>query len=242
MAAGAQRPRRWWRRASAPGWVSGLQLASAGTTRATFLELFFDLVYVFALTRVSARAFEDLAVEAGGTGGWSPFTGTGKTLLLLLALWSVWQGTAWTTSRYDPYHFGSQAVVVTALVASMVMGVAIPRAFTVSGLAFAAAYVVAQVSRPLLLLVALGRHEYRPLKLRMLITYLFLGVFWLAGAFLPTPPGSCCGRRRWPASTSPSATSSSSWSRWARRSWWPGWRTAVTPRVWRARPPSARPS
>ncbi|WP_432954462.1 low temperature requirement protein A [Micromonospora haikouensis] len=188
MAAGADRPGRWWRRAPPPGWVSGLQPASAGATRATFLELFFDLVYVFALTRVSARAFEDLAVEAGGTSGWSPFTGTGKTLLLLLALWSVWQGTAWTTSRYDPYHFGLQAVVVTALVASMVMGVAIPRAFTVSGLAFAAAYVVAQVTRPLLLLVALGQHEYRQLKLRMLITYLFLGVLWLAGAFLPTNP------------------------------------------------------
>ncbi|MFI2663774.1 low temperature requirement protein A [Micromonospora carbonacea] len=185
MAAGAERPRRWWRRAPPPGWVSGLQLASAGATRATFLELFFDLVYVFALTRVSARAFGDLAAK---TSGWSSFTGTGKTLLLLLALWSVWQGTSWTASRYDPYHFGLQTVVVTALVASMVMGVAIPRAFAESGLAFAAAYVVAQVTRPLLLLVALGQHEYRRLKLRMLITYLFLGAFWLAGAFLPTNP------------------------------------------------------
>lgn len=158
--------------------------------RATFLELFFDLVYVFALTRISFRAFEDLALEPGGTTGWSPVTGGVKTLLLLLALWAVWQGTAWTTSRYDPHHGWLQFVVITALVGSMVMGVAIPRAFTSTGLAFAVAYVVTQVSRPGLLLLALGSHEYRRLKLRMLITFGATGVLWLTGAFLsPTPRG-----------------------------------------------------
>ncbi|WP_244253268.1 low temperature requirement protein A [Micromonospora antibiotica] len=45
---------------------------------ATFLELFFDLVYVFALTRISFRAFEDLALEPGGTTGWSPVTGASR--------------------------------------------------------------------------------------------------------------------------------------------------------------------
>ncbi|WP_328345195.1 low temperature requirement protein A [Micromonospora sp. NBC_00421] len=63
---------------------------------------------------------------------------------------------------------------------------AIPRAFTSTGVAFAVAYVAAQVSRPGLLLLALGRHEYRRIKLRMLITYCATGVLWLTGAFLPT--------------------------------------------------------
>ncbi|WP_405431055.1 low temperature requirement protein A [Micromonospora sp. NBC_00617] len=100
--------------------------AAAAPGRATFLELFFDLVYVFALTRISARAFEDLTESPARQQGWAAVTGGGKTLLLLLALWAVWQGTAWTTSRYDPYWGPLQTVVLTALVSSMVMGVAIP--------------------------------------------------------------------------------------------------------------------
>ncbi|WFE41171.1 low temperature requirement protein A [Micromonospora sp. WMMD998] len=154
--------------------------------RATFLELFFDLVYVFALTRISARAYEDLALQ-GGQSNWSAVTGAGKTLLLLLALWMLWQGTAWTTSRYDPYHLWLQVIVVTALVAAMVMGVAVPRAFTGgAGLTFAVAYVVGQVGRSVILLLVLRRQQYRRLKLRMLLTYSVCGVFWLAGAGVST--------------------------------------------------------
>ena len=49
---------------------AALRSSGGGPDRATFLELFFDLVYVFALTRISARAFEDLVLEGGQT-GWS---------------------------------------------------------------------------------------------------------------------------------------------------------------------------
>ncbi|MGC5021792.1 low temperature requirement protein A [Micromonospora sp. DT47] len=170
------------------GRTTGVLPEADGPKRATFLELFFDLVYVFALARVATRAFQDLAVEPGHAEGWRAVTGGGKTLLLLLALWAVWQGTAWTTSRYDPYHIWLQTVVITALVSSMVMGVATPGAFTKTGLAFATAYVVAQVTRPLILMVALGPHQYRRLKLRMLVVFSVSGVFWLAGAFQPTNP------------------------------------------------------
>ncbi|MEV1147767.1 low temperature requirement protein A, partial [Micromonospora sp. NPDC049799] len=160
--------------------------------RATFLELFFDLVFVFALTRISARAFEDLALEPGGGEGWSAVTGGGKTLLLLLALWAVWQGTAWTTSRYDPHQGWLQLVVIVSLVCSMVMGVAIPRAFAQTGLAFAVAYVVAQVSRPVILLIAIGPHPYRRLKVRMAIIFATTGVLWIVGALLPSTPRVVC--------------------------------------------------
>ncbi|KAB1928092.1 low temperature requirement protein A [Micromonospora sp. ALFpr18c] len=160
--------------------------AAATPGRATFLELFFDLVYVFALTRISARAFEDLTESPAREHGWAAVTGSGKTLLLLLALWSVWQGTAWTTSRYDPYKLALQTVVLTALVGSMVMGVAILRAFTETGLMFAVAYVVAQVSRQLILSMALGPHPYRRLKVRMTVVFASTGVLWIGGALLPT--------------------------------------------------------
>ncbi|MFC3500075.1 low temperature requirement protein A [Micromonospora krabiensis] len=172
--------------------ATGGKIRLAPTTsdpgRATFLELFFDLVYVFALTRISARAFEDLIEEDAGAKAWQAVTAGGKTLLLLLALWAVWQGTAWTTSRYDPRHAWLQCIVITALVSSMVMGIAIPRAFSTTGLVFAVAYVVAQVSRPLVLMIALGPHVYRRLKLRMTLIFSATGVLWITGAFLPTNP------------------------------------------------------
>ncbi|MFI6823526.1 low temperature requirement protein A [Micromonospora sp. NPDC050187] len=165
-----------------------LEPTANGAQRASFLELFFDLVFVFAFTRISARAFDDLALEPGGTTGWHPVTGGAKTLLLLLALWAVWQGTAWTIGRYDPYHLWLQTLVITSLVCAMVMGVAIPHAFTNHGSTFAAAYVVAQVSRPLILLVASHRYELRQLKVRMLVVHGVAAVPWLVGSVMPTTP------------------------------------------------------
>ncbi|SCE94315.1 Low temperature requirement protein LtrA [Micromonospora viridifaciens] len=159
----------------------------AATTRATFLELFFDLVFVFALTRVADRSFGDLALEPGGTTGWSPITGGAKTLLLLVALYTVWQGVSWSTSQHDPYRSGLQLVVVISLVGGMVMGVAIPHAFKETGLAFAVAYVTTQVTRPLILLIALGQDQDRR-RLRMLIVYCVTAVLWLVGAFVSTDP------------------------------------------------------
>ncbi|MFU8849377.1 low temperature requirement protein A [Micromonospora sp. SL1-18] len=161
---------------------------STTIARATFLELFFDLVFVFALTRIADRSFEDLALEPGGTTGWSPITGGGKTLLLLVAIYTVWQGISWATSHHDPYRLGLQLIMIIALVGSMVMGVAIPEAFSITGLAFAAAYVVTQVSRPLILLITFGRHPDRRLQLRVLAVYCVTGVLWLVGAFVPTGP------------------------------------------------------
>jgi low temperature requirement protein LtrA len=150
----------------------------------TFLELFFDLVFVFALTRIVARAYEDLAVDPGGSTWSRALPGAGKTLLLLLALYALWQGTAWTTSRYDPESIAIQAVVAVALGAGLVMGVAVPRAFSGYAEAFAVAYVIGQIARPLVLRVALREQQRQVLKRRMLITYGAIGVLWIAGAFL----------------------------------------------------------
>jgi low temperature requirement protein LtrA len=66
--------------------------------RSTFLELFFDLVYVFALTRVSRRLIDEFA---GGRQSVLPEIGQ---TVLLLALWSFWSVIAWSTSRYDHQH------------------------------------------------------------------------------------------------------------------------------------------
>ncbi|GAB2934564.1 low temperature requirement protein A [Micromonospora polyrhachis] len=152
--------------------------------RPTFLELFFDLVFVFALTRIVARIDEGLTVHPGGNELWDVTLGFFKAVVLLLALFAVWEGTAWTTTRYNPDSAVVQIVVVIALVCSMVMGVAMPRAFSSSGLAFAIAFCIAQISRPLLLRIALRQRDRRALKLRMLITHSALAVLWISGALV----------------------------------------------------------
>ncbi len=66
-----------------------LLLKEGAKRRATFLELFFDVVFVFAFTRISTRSAEVLT----GPDRHIPSvvaTGLGKALLLLLALWAVW--------------------------------------------------------------------------------------------------------------------------------------------------------
>ncbi|MFC7549017.1 low temperature requirement protein A [Plantactinospora sp. GCM10030261] len=164
-----------------PGDPTKLLHKGEATRRASFLELFFDLVFVFALTRVVARAVEDLTAEPGYSQVAEVAGDAAKTALVLLALWSVWQGTAWTTSRYDPYHPIVQLSVLIALVSSMVMGVGIPRAFVEGGAVFLAGYLTAQLSRPLLLSMTLPAGERRRLKLRMLITHSVTAVPWVLG-------------------------------------------------------------
>ncbi|OKI85224.1 low temperature requirement protein A [Micromonospora sp. CB01531] len=162
-----------------------LLLKDGARRQATFLELFFDVVFVFAFTRISIRSADVL------TGPYRHFPsvvamGLGKALLLLLALWAVWHLTAWTTSQYDPYHHRVQLVVISSLVASLVMGVAISRAFGERRLALACAYVLAHVSRSLILAISLrGEPERRRHELRMLTTFSMTGALWITGAVLP---------------------------------------------------------
>ncbi|MEU2615195.1 low temperature requirement protein A, partial [Micromonospora sp. NPDC007271] len=96
----------------AAGWVDLLRKPGS-PQQATFLELFFDVVFVFAFTRISIRSADVLT----GPDRRIPSvvaTGLTKALLLLLALWAVWPLTAWTTSQYDPYHHRVQLVVISS--------------------------------------------------------------------------------------------------------------------------------
>ncbi|MGR6319083.1 low temperature requirement protein A [Micromonospora soli] len=163
--------------------VTHLVNKGEATHRATFLELFFDLVFVFAFNRITARAVGEFATDPGKRG--VILSDVGKTVVLLLALWSIWHVTAWTTSRYDPRNETIQLVVIVRLIAAMVMGVAITGAFSDRGLAFAAAYVTAQVLHPLVLAIMLRGSERKNLKLRMLITFSITGILWIVGALVP---------------------------------------------------------
>ncbi|WP_433528557.1 low temperature requirement protein A [Micromonospora sp. CA-263727] len=158
----------------------------SGPQRATSLELFLDLVFVFALTRVSQRLVTDLATEQR-----TLLLDASQTLLLFLALWLIWITNAYLTSRLNPEARVVVFVMVLTMVGSMVMAVALPQGFGERALVFAGAYVAVQVGRVLALLAA-ARGEPDPANPaalpRVLMWSGLTAVLWLAGGVVDLPP------------------------------------------------------
>ncbi|MBE3012610.1 low temperature requirement protein A [Microbispora sp. NEAU-D428] len=141
-----------------------------GEQRVTFTELFFDLVYVFAVTQLSHLLLGHLS-----------WHGAAQTLLLLLAVWWAWIYTAWHTNWFDPDRPSVRIVLVAVMLASLVMSAALPRAFGEHGLMFAAAYVAVQVVRTASSVAAAPRGPLRRNLARVLAWAVLSGAFWIAG-------------------------------------------------------------
>src|SRR4051812_26736397 len=100
----------------APPIVPQLPIIRAeGEQRATFFELFFDLVYVFAVTQLSHHLLADIT--------WS---GAAETAFMLVALYWAWNYTTWMTNWFDPDTAPVRLVLVFVMLASLLMAVAIP--------------------------------------------------------------------------------------------------------------------
>ncbi|HET8522327.1 MAG TPA: low temperature requirement protein A [Thermomicrobiales bacterium] len=139
----------------------------------TNLELFFDLVYVFAVTQLSHVLLTHLTVR-----------GALHTLLLLLAVWWAWIYTAWITNWFDPNQRVVRAILLLVMLASLIMSAALPEAFGERGLIVAAAYAAMQVGRSLFAVAALrGEPILRRNFERITIWATASGLLWLAGGF-----------------------------------------------------------
>jgi low temperature requirement protein LtrA len=113
-----------------------LSESSAGgeVKRASPLELFFDLVFVFALTQVTA-----LMADAGD------WAGIGEGMLVLVAIWWAWAAYAWLTNEADPAATRVRLAVFAAMVAMLIAALAVPGAFEDDALLFACAYLAVRV-------------------------------------------------------------------------------------------------
>jgi low temperature requirement protein LtrA len=137
----------------------------------TPLELFFDLVYVFAVTQLSHLLLQHLTLH-----------GAFQTLLLLLAVWWAWIDTAWVTNWFDPDRWPVRLMLMLVMLASLIVSATIPQAFGPYGLVFAGAYVALQVGRCLFCFVSLSGEPAMRLNFqRILIWACLSGVIWLAG-------------------------------------------------------------
>lgn len=109
----------------------------------TPLELFFDLVFVLALTQCTALM--------AGSPTWE---GLARGLLVLGVLWWAWVGYAWLTSVIDPEEGIVRIVIFVAMAALLVVSLCVPEAFGDLGLLFAGAYAVVRVAHIVLFVLA----------------------------------------------------------------------------------------
>ena len=185
--------------------------------KTTTLELFYDLVFVFAITQVSHLLLEHLTWE-----------GAGQAALVLLVVWWSWNYTTWVTNELDPEAIAVRLLLIGLMLASFLMAIAIPEAFGDRALLFAGAYVAIQVGRHTFLTFAAaapGTIE-RQRAGRILIWFLVAAVFWIAGGMADGPLRTrAVADRRWRSTTAARCARSgcrgSSGSRCRRGSWRP---------------------
>jgi low temperature requirement protein LtrA len=103
-------------------------------TEVTPLELFFDLVFVFALTQVT-----------GFMSGDPTWAGVGRGLLILAALWWTWGAYAWLTNEIDPDEGSARLAMFAAMAAMFVAALAVPHAFGSDAVLFGLSYFAVRV-------------------------------------------------------------------------------------------------
>ncbi|BDT68197.1 hypothetical protein os1_23790 [Comamonadaceae bacterium OS-1] len=138
------------------------------------VELFFDLVFVFAITQLSHGLLADL--------GWDNALRIG---VLLLAVWWVWIYTSWVTNWLDPARAPVRTALFALMLVGLVLSASIPEAFGDKGWAFALAYVLMQVGRTLFFLWAVREERAGMVRnfQRILVWMGLAGMCWLAGGW-----------------------------------------------------------
>lgn len=139
-----------------------------------FVELFFDLVFVFAVTQVSHTLLQHLS-----------WLGALQAAMLLGAIWWAWIDTSWITNWLDPDRPLVRVMLFGLMGAGLVMSTSMPEAFGEKGLAFAVAFVTLQVGRGLFTLWAVRSDPVNFRNFQRIVCWaVFGGVFWITGGLL----------------------------------------------------------
>ena len=143
-------------------------------SRVTYAELFFDLVFVFAVTQISHTLL----------GRFTPL-GALQTTLLFLAVWWVWVYTSWITNWLNPEMTPVRVLLFLLMLGGLVLSTSIPQAFESRGLWFALAYAAMQVGKTVFLWVSTPRsRELARMNAVRITAWLSLSaIFWIAGGF-----------------------------------------------------------
>jgi low temperature requirement protein LtrA len=140
--------------------------------RVTYVELFFDLVFVFAVTQISHAQLAHF----------TPL-GTLQVALLFLAVWWVWIFTSWSTNWLDPERTPVRVMLFALMAGGLFLSMSIPKAFETRGLIFGVAFAAMQIGRSAFLYASIppDQRAFKHNALRILAWMTAGGVFWIAG-------------------------------------------------------------
>ena len=141
--------------------------------RVTNIELFFDLVYVFAVTQLSHYLLAELTV-----------TGALQALLLLTMVWLVWAYTSWVTNWLDPDRTPVRLMLVALMLGSLVLSAGLPHAFTDRGLWIGGSYAAMQIGRSGFAVAGLAGHPLQRNFQRILSWCLVSGLLAVLGGLV----------------------------------------------------------
>jgi low temperature requirement protein LtrA len=143
-----------------------------GAQRVTNIELFFDLVYVYAVTQLSHYLL-----------GHSTVAGALQAGLLLAMVWLLWAYTTWVTNWLDPEQMAVRLLLVVLMLISLAMSASLPRAFADLGLWVGGAYAAQQVGRTIFMVIALRGHPLQANFKRILAWCVVSSALALGGGF-----------------------------------------------------------
>jgi len=139
--------------------------------RVTYEELFFDLVYAFAVTQISHELLHDLTL-----------IGLLETVILWFAVWLGWQYTCWVTNWFDPENVRVRWLIFVAMLLALIMSSSIPDAYGSRGFIFALSFASLQIGRTAYILWILPQgHALSSNYARMLGWLMISGTFWIWG-------------------------------------------------------------
>ncbi len=144
----------------------------SGSQRVTNIELFFDLVYVFAVTQLSHYLLGHATVPGALQAG-----------LLLVMIWLVWAYTTWVTNWLDPQQMAVRLLLVVLMLISLAMSASLPRAFEDLGLWVGGGYAVQQIGRSVFMVIALRGQALQANFERILAWCVVSGALAVGGGF-----------------------------------------------------------
>ena len=136
------------------------------------VELFFDLVYVLAVTQLTHYLLQHLT-----------WRGAAETLVLLLVVWLGWIHITWLSNYFDVRARFVRLFVLAVMLASLISSASIPEAFDARGTAFAAGFSAIYLGGCAFALLVVGRrHHLSPAFERVTIWACVIGPLYLIGA------------------------------------------------------------
>jgi low temperature requirement protein LtrA len=137
----------------------------------TPLELFFDLVYVFAIGQLSHHLLEHVDLRTGA-----------ETVIMTLAVVYAWYMTAWGANWLEPGRLAVRLLLVVLMFASLLMSAGIADAFDERAWLFVGGYLIIQIGRSSFLIFALRGRALGEHFVNDLIWELAIGALWIGGA------------------------------------------------------------